>query len=739
MRTGIGTSLPRVEGLLKVTGQARYAAEHACDNLLYGVAVSSSIAKGRIVSIDCRSASSVAGVIEVLTHQNRPHVALRDRSYQDESGPDGTPFRPLYDEKIAFNGQPVALVVAETFEAARHAATLVTIEYEAEQHNTDLRNALTERFLPKAERDSSPENRGNVGDAMAKSAVRISAEYHLPSEHHNPMEMHATTVVWDGDGRITVYDKTQGPQNIRDYIVSVFGFRAKNVRVLNPFVGGAFGSGLRPQYQVYLAVLAAKMLKRSIRVVLTRQQMCTHVHRPECRQLVSLAADREGRLSAIVNTATTATSRYENHTETIVDWGGMAYACPNAEFDYAIAATDIPTPGDMRAPGAATGMNLFEIAMDELAYAADVDPLELRIRNYSDKDELQDKPYTSKALMAAYRTGAERFGWSRRQPQPRSMTDGKELVGWGVATGIWEALLRPASARATLSANGHLDVASASSDIGPGTYTMMTQIAAETLGIPVEQITAQLGDSDLPKAPVEGGSFTAASVGAAVQLACRSLGEKLFDAARKQNGKIPHDATIDQMEFVDGVMRMKSDSTRSVSLSEIMRAAGEQSISAEDTLKPKKSKKARNCHSAVFAEVKIDAELGVVRATRLVCAVAAGRIINPMLARSQVIGGAIMGLGMALHEESVMDHRLGRFITHNLADYHIPVHADAPDIEVIFVDEPDQEVSPLGVKGVGEIGVVGTAAAITNAIYHATGKRVRDLPITIDKLLDGGH
>jgi xanthine dehydrogenase YagR molybdenum-binding subunit len=739
MKTGIGTSLPRVDGLLKVTGQARYAAEHACDNLLYGVAVSSSIAKGRIASIDCTDACALAGVIDVITHQNRPRVALRDRSYQDESGPDGSPFRPLYDDKIAFSGQPVALVVAETFEAARHAATLVAIEYEAEQHNTDLRNALTERFLPKAERDSAPENRGNVGDAMAKSPIRTSAEYHLPSEHHNPMEMHATTVVWDEDGRITVYDKTQGPQNVRDYIVSVFGFRAKNVRVLNPFVGGAFGSGLRPQYQAYLAVLAAKMLKRSIRVVLTRQQMFTHVHRPECRQLVSLAADREGRLSAIINTATTATSRYENHTETIVDWGGMAYACPNAEFDYAIAATDIPTPGDMRAPGAATGMNLFEIAIDELAYAADVDPLELRIRNYSDKDELQDKPYTSKALMAAYRIGAERFGWSKRQPQPRSMTDGNELVGWGVATGIWEALLRPASARATLSANGHLDVASASSDIGPGTYTMMTQIAGETLGVPVEHITVQLGDSDLPKAPVQCGSFTAASVGAAVQLACRSLGEKLFEAAREQNGKIPRDATIDQMDFVDGVMRMKNDSTRSVSLSEIMRAAGEQSISTEDTLKPKTSKRARNCHSAVFAEVKVDAELGVVRITRLVCAVAAGRIINPMLARSQVIGGAIMGIGMALHEESVMDHRLGRFMTHNLADYHIPVHADAPDIEVIFVDEPDHEVSPLGVKGVGEIGVVGTAAAIANALYHATGKRVRDLPITIDKLLDRGH
>jgi xanthine dehydrogenase YagR molybdenum-binding subunit len=551
------------------------------------------------------------------------------------------------------------------------------------------------------------------------------------------MEMHATTVVWQGDGRITVYDKNQGSQNVRDYIAGVFGFRAKNVRVLNPFVGGAFGSGLRPQYQVYLAVLAAKKLKRSVRVGMTRQQMFTHVHRPECLQAVWLASTRDGRLTGIMNSATTATSRYENHTETVVEWGARAYACENAALDYAVAPVDIPTPGDMRAPGAATGMNLFEIAMDELAYAANVDPLELRIVNYSDSDAMHGTPYTSKALMSAYREGAARFGWERRSQAPRSMKDGTELVGWGVATGIWEALMMEATASAALGANGHLEVASATSDIGPGTYTMMTQVAAATLGLPVEQITVRLGDSDLPKAPVEGGSFTAASVGAAVQLACRSVGKKLFSAARRIKGKPLGDATIDDVEFIDGAIRVRGDPSRAVSFGEIMRATGKPSIEAKETAKPDDDgSKARNCHSAVFAEVKVDAELGVARVTRIVYAVAAGRIINPQTARSQILGGVIMGLGMALHEESVMDHRIGRFMTHNLADYHVPVHADIPVIDVIFVNEPDPEVSPLGVKGVGEIGGVGTAAAIANAIFHATGKRVRQLPITIDKLLD---
>jgi xanthine dehydrogenase YagR molybdenum-binding subunit len=737
MRTGIGAALPRVDGRLKVTGAARYAAEHPADGLLYGVVVSSSIAKGRIVSIDTAAACAVPGVVDVITHENRPHVAIRSRSYSDAIAPSGSPLRPLYDAKIHFSGQPVALVVAETFEAALYAATLVAVEYKAARHNTDLRNALDERFAPSGSRSEPKQSRGDAPSAHNDAPVRVAGEYHLAVEHHNPMEMHATTVIWEGGGRITVYDKNQGSQNVHGYLAKVFGFRAGDVRVLNPFVGGAFGSGLRPQYQVFLAVLAAKKLERSVRVSMTRQQMFTHVHRPECLQSVSLSSDKEGKLKSMMMTATSAVSRYEAFSETLLDWAAIAYSCDNFKFDYAVAPLDIPTPGDMRAPGAATGMNLFEIALDELAYEANIDPLELRIRNYSEKDELHGLPYTSKALKSAYREGAARFGWAKRSQAPRSMKDGKELVGWGMATGIWEAMMMETAASATLGANGHLGVASATSDIGPGTYTMMTQVAAETLGIPVESITARLGDSDLPKAPVEGGSAAAASVGAAVAMACRAVAGKLFKAAKKADGEALGKAKLEDVEFVDGAVRLKSDPSRAVSYGEIMRAAGEQSIEGKATAKPSGGdKKARNTHSAVFAEVKVDEDLGVVRVTRLVSAVAAGRIINPQTARSQIIGGAVMGIGMALHEESIMDHRLGRCMTHNLADYHIPAHADVPEIDVIFVDEPDAEVSPLGVKGVGEIGIVGTAAAVANAIFHATGKRVRELPITIDKLLD---
>jgi xanthine dehydrogenase YagR molybdenum-binding subunit len=428
--------------------------------------------------------------------------------------------------------------------------------------------------------------------------------------------------------------------------------------------------------------------------------------------------------------------------EDVVIWGMMAYDCPNASGDYTVAPRDTYTPGDMRAPGAATGLTLFEIAMDEMAYEAKVDPLEFRLINYSDTDQMHGTQYTSKALREAYAQGAEAFGWSRRSFEPRSMRDGKELVGWGVATGMWDAMFSKTSARATLSANGHLEVATAASDIGTGTYTVMTLVAADMLGLPPEQITPKLGDSTLPTAPVEGGSWMAASVGAAVQVACQTVAEKLLAAAARVDGKPLGNAKFDDVLFEGGRLILKSDPGKSVSIADAMRAADLQTIEAEETASMGLSgmisqvRKSRNTHSAIFAEVKVDEELGVIRVTRIVNAVAAGRIISAKTARSQILGGVVMGVGMALHEETFADHRIGRFMNHNLAEYHVPVNADIEDIEVIFVDEHDPEVTPLGVKGVGEIGIVGTAAAIANAIYHATGKRVRSLPVTIDKLLD---
>jgi xanthine dehydrogenase YagR molybdenum-binding subunit len=736
-KVGIGSAINRIDGIAKVTGEARYAAEHPAADLLFGVVVSGSMAKGRIANIEEAAARAVPGVVEIITHKNRPHIAWFDKSYQDQVAPPGSPFRALYDDKIMFSAQPIALVLADTFEAARYAASLVGVSYEAEPHNTSFEVALKDRFMPRKKRNTyeAVKPRGNVAKALQAAAIKASGTYRLAIEHHNPMEMHATTVVWEGDGKISVYDKNQGSQNVQDYLAHVFGFKAANVRVLNPFVGGAFGSGLRPQYQVYLACLAAKMCQRSVRVVLTRQQMFSHVHRAQAEQIVELGADGDGKLTAIKLTATTSTSRFENNMENVIAWPFINYPCRNISADYALAAIDTYTSGDMRAPGAATGMTLFEMAMDELAYAAKLDPLQMRLINYADTDALNDRPFTSKALREAYAEGAAAFGWSKRSPEPRSMREGKELIGWGMATGIWEAMFSETTASAKLSANGHLDVSSATSDIGTGTYTVMAMIAAETLGLPIEQITAKLGDSTLPASPVEGGSWAAASTGAAVRLACQGVGKKLLEAAGKIDGQPLGTAKIDEVDFIDGRVVLKSNPSVGVSFSDAMRAGKVQTIEAEATAKDDDPKKSRNTHSAIFAEVKVDEDLGVVRVTRIVNAVAAGRIINPKTARSQILGGVVMGIGMALHEETMADHKLGRFMNHSFAEYHVPANADVGNIDVIFVEENDPEVNALGVKGLGEIGIVGTAAAIANAIYHATGRRIRDLPITIDKIL----
>ncbi|WCT73802.1 xanthine dehydrogenase family protein molybdopterin-binding subunit [Sphingomonas naphthae] len=739
-QAGIGTPVSRIDGPAKVTGAARYAADHPIEGLLYGVAVSSTIARGRIAALDDSAALAVPGVVTVIHHENRAHLPWRTSRYGDQLAPaGGKPLRPFYDDTIYYNGQPVALVVAETFEAARHAARLIAIDYEGERHNTDLDVAIAERFVP---RQKPPSDRGDTDAALETAPVRHEGEYRLATEHHNPMELHGATVEWHGEGRLTVHDKTQGPAQVQDYLCNVFGFEPDDVRVLNPYVGGAFGAALRPLYHVFLATLAAKMLERSVRVVLTRQQMFTHVHRPEAIQRVALGAEADGKLTAISTIATTATSRYEAYAETIVEWGGQTYAAPNAHFDYAVAPIDSATPGSMRGPGAATGLTLFEMAMDELAYAADVDPLALRLTNYSDIEQIRQIPYTSKALKACYEQGAEAFGWDQRSQAPRSMREGRELIGWGMATGVWDAMFMKTSARARLGANGHLEVASATSDIGTGTYTIMAQIAAGVLGLPVEQVSAKLGDSSLPPAPLEGGSWGAASTGAAVQLACEALQAKLAEAAGKLEGRpFGSQPEIASVGFADGEMYLKADPQVRAPYGRIMAAAGVTELEAEATAAPgprgmaNQVVKARNTHSAVFAEVRVDEELGVVRITRIVSAIAAGRIINPKTARSQIVGGVVWGIGMALHEETMTDHHFGRIMNHSLAEYHIPAHADVDTIDVIFVEEQDSEVSPLGVKGVGEIGTVSTAAAIANAIFHATGKRVRELPITIDKLL----
>jgi xanthine dehydrogenase YagR molybdenum-binding subunit len=564
--------------------------------------------------------------------------------------------------------------------------------------------------------------------------VRHAGEYYVPIEHHNPMELYAATVIYEANGKLTVYDKTQGVQNVQRYLCGVFGMKPEDVRVMSPFMGGGFGSGLRPQFEAVLAVLAALALHRSVRVVLTRPQMYGLGYRPAMIQRIELGASADGTLDAITHDAITVTSQYEDFFRQETGWSGLLYKCANAKYEHKLARLDLPTSCDMRCPSAATGVYALESAMDELAVALKLDPLELRLRCYSERDQNNDRPFSSKALRECYRQGAEAFGWDKRNPEPRSMRDAGDLVGWGMATGVWDAFQMPITVRIVLSANGHAEVACATSDIGTGTYTIMAQVAADMLGLPLENISIKLGDSSLPQSPVEGGSWIAASVSNAIATTADAVRDELLRLAKQMPGSPLANAAPDEVALADGQLVSKRDASRSVSIADAMRHSAVDRIEQEKTTSPSEdTARAHNTHAAVFAEVKVDEQLGVIRVTRVVSAVAAGRILNTKTASSQILGSVAWGIGMALHEETLIDHRVGRIMNANIAEYHVPVNADIHDIKVILVDEPDDS-NPLGIKGLGEIGIVGVAAAIANAVYHATGKRVRDLPITLDKL-----
>ena len=736
----IGTSVSRIDGIAKVTGAAKYAAEFNAPGLLYGSVVTSTITKGRIKRIDTRAAKRIKGVVEVFTHANRPRMADNDKAYKDDVAPLGSPFRPLYDNKIWFNRQPIALVVAETSEDAGFAASLVRVEYEKEAQVTDLHsqsdaavpvkpptNAFEALFTPQKQR-------GTPEQALAAAAVRQEAEYFTPIEHHNPMELYASTVIYEGDGSLTVYDKTQGVQNVQRYLCSVFDLKPRALRVMSPYVGGVFGVGLRPLFAALLAVMAAKALRRSVRVVLTRPQMYALGYRPAMIQRIAIGANTGATLDAITHDAVTVTSQYEDYYRQETGWSGVLYTCANARYAHKLAKLDLPTSCDMRCPSAATGVYALECAMDELAAALSIDPLELRLRCYSDRNQNSDLPFSSNALHECYRQGAEAFGWKKRNPTARSMRDGNDLVGWGMATGVWDAWQAPITVRIAMSANGHAEVACATSDIGTGTYTIMAQVTADKLGLPLENITVKLGDSRLPKSPVEGGSWIAASVSSGIVMTAAAVRDDLLRLAKQIPNSPLANAHSDEVMLVDGKLVSRNDSSRSVSIADAMRAGPVDRIEREITTNPGEDKRAHNTHSAVFAEVKVDEQLGVIRVTRVVSAIAAGRILNTKTASSQILGSVVWGIGMALREETLIDHRYGRIVNANIAEYLVPVNADVQDIKVIFVEERDDS-NPLGVKGVGEVGIVGVPAAIANAVYHATGKRVRDLPITLDKVL----
>ncbi|WET02394.1 xanthine dehydrogenase family protein molybdopterin-binding subunit [Flavobacterium sp. YJ01] len=739
----IGKPISRLEGRLKVTGTAKYAGEYEAPELLYGYVVNSTIAKGKIKIIDTTDAKALEGVIEIFTHENRPSTAWFDFQYADMDAPPGTVFKPLKDNEIKYNGQPIALVVADTFEMARYAATQIKLAYDEEKFETDLESNMDKARTPKKGMASMlkpppPKPTGDFEKAYENSFVQSSGEFKHGTEHHNPMEMFAATVIYEAKNKLKIYDKTQGTINSQMYVANVFGLKMKNVQVIAPFVGGAFGSGLRPQYQLFMAVMASLALKRNVRVTLDRAQMFTFGHRPPTLQYAKFGADETGKLNAVYHKAIGETSQFEDYVEIVVNWAGMLYPAENTLLEHKLVPLDVYSPLDMRAPGGSTGIHAVEVTMDDLAYKLNIDPIEFRLINYAEKDKSSGKEYSSKELRKCYLQGAAKFGWEKRSPEPRSMRLGSKLVGYGMATGIWDANRILARAQAIMTSDGKVEIKSAVTDIGTGTMTIMTQIASDELGLPLEDITFSFADSSMPFAPIQGGSFTTATVGSAVHAACRALNKELFKKAKRDKDSGLADAVFEDAVFSDGSIFLKNSAEVKFSVQEIFAANGGKEIKTTNSSMPNPltyGKKVKLVHSAVFVEVEVDEELGIIEVTRAVTAVAAGRIINPKTAESQILGGMIWGISKALHEETILDHQFGKYMNPNLAEYHIPVHADIHDLEVIFIEEEDDFVNDLGVKGVGEIGVVGMPPAIANAIFHATGKRINNLPIHFDKLL----
>ncbi|MFI0422957.1 xanthine dehydrogenase family protein molybdopterin-binding subunit [Spongiactinospora sp. 9N601] len=672
----------RVEGRDKVTGQATYAYEYDVEGVAYAFVVQSSIAKGRIRSLDASAALTTPGVLVVLSSADRPELG-------DTNDPELAVFQ---SPEIAYHGQAVAVVVAETLEVAREAArTGVRVEYDEEPHDVRLRPDHPGLYRPKVVNPGFPSRteKGDVEAGLADAAVTVDEVYTTPALHNNAMEPHATIAVWGPDGDLTLYDSTQGPTGHRDITARALGLPPERVRVVSRHVGGGFGSKGTPRPQAVIAALAARAAGRPVKLTLTRHQMYDMTgYRTPTIQRVRLGADAQGRLTALDHDVAEQSSTLKEFAEQTTVVSRVMYATPALRTDHHLARLDVPTPSWMRAPGETPGMFALESAMDELAIAAGMDPIELRITNEPDAEPGSGRPYSSRNLVACLREGAHRFGWARRDPEPGIRLEGRWLVGTGVASSTYPAYRRPTSASVSV-LNGDFIVRVAAVDIGTGARTALTRIAADALGASPEQVRVEIGDSDLPKASLAGGSMGTASWGTAVVRACEAL--------LKNGGK---EATADTTDEV-----------------------GE----AADF--------ARHAFGAQFAEVRVHADTGEVRVSRLLGVFAAGRIIAPKLARSQFIGGMTMGLGMALMEQTIMDPDFGDFLTDDLAQYHLPACADVPAIEIAWIDEEDPYLNPMGSKGIGEIGIVGTAAAIANAVHHATGHRIRHLPITPDKLL----
>jgi len=700
--SAVGQPIERVDGPKKVTGGACYAADFPAKELAYALIVTSRIARGRVARVEKEAAAGLPGVLAILTHANAPRLPREGRGgVHDDAGRETS---LLQTDRVRYNGEPVALVIADSLEQAREAAARVHVIYAPEVPLLDFDAAKRELDPPEESGRTPPDKDwGDVARGFAQAEVRIEAVYSTPFEHHHPIEPHATLARWDGE-RLTLHDATQYVTGVRETIAKTFGIDPEKVRVVSPFVGGAFGSKGSVWSHVALAALAAKHVGRPVRLVLDRVQMFGPVGgRPRTEQHLRLGAGPDGTLTAVRHDVISHTSRFEDFVEPCAQPTRALYACPNGATSHRLARMDVATPTFQRAPGESTGTFALESAMDELAYALGLDPLELRLRNYADAEPSSGKPWSSKRLRECYDVASRRFGWSKRDPRPRSMRDGHWRVGWGMATATYPGHLEAAKASARRLPDGSFVVRAGTHDLGTGTYTVMTQVAADALGVPVERVRFELGDTRLPRAPTSGGSMTVASVAPAVEAACRALREKLASTPDS-----PHPPFAEVEAHGEAKPVTKDEEAQAIA-----------------------------CRSfgALFVEVRVDEALGIVRVPRIVGAYSVGRVLNPKTAASQIRGGLVMGIGMALLEESVLDPRHGRIVNGNLAEYHLPVNADVGEIDVTFVEENDTRFNSVGARGVGEIGITGVAGAIANAVFHATGKRIRALPITLDKLL----
>ncbi len=728
----VGRSVSRVEGRLKVTGEAHYAADYDVDSLVYAVVIQSTIASGRIIKIDMKEAERAPGVLGFLTHQNAPKLNTPIRDFMKESVMDEK-FLPLQDDVIRYAGQDVALVVADTFENASAAASHVKVTYEEKKPIVEFNDGMAQAYKPESFMGFRPAQIKR-GDMTLSNGIKLERTYTTPVEHHNPMEPSSWVASWNGNS-LTIYNSTQWVRGNRSVLSQVFGIPVDKIRVISYFTGGGFGSKGFDSVHEIVAALAARHFLRPIKLSLSRQQLFTSTtHRPATIQNLSLSATRDGRLTAIKHDTISQITFSGDFFEPCGGVSAELYACPNVEISHTVVPFNTAGTGAMRAPGEATGSFALESALDELSYELKIDPVELRMMNYANENPEDGNPWSSKYLDECYGLGSTQFGWTRRNPEPRSMKQGRHFLGWGMATAMYPGIRSPAAAKVRILPDGRALVTSATHDIGTGTYTILTQIAAETLGLPIEKVKVEMGDSSMPFAPVSGGSATAASVGTAVkESALAALNKTMLLAAGDTKSPLYGVRPEDMIAEEGGILSERS----SDSFVEIIRRNKLPFIEAEATAAPGEEQEKFSFMSfgSVFAGVMVDSELGEVRVSRVVGVYDVGKVINPKTARSQLIGGIVMGIGMALMEHTVYERVHGRAITTNLADYTVPVNADINKIDVEFIDKPDPHISSLGARGVGEIGITGVAGAVANAVYHATGKRVRDLPITPDKLL----